>query len=303
MIDLKQIRYIRRDELEITKWDQCIESSSNGLLYAQSTFLDHISKGWDALILGDYDTVMPLTWKRKLGIRYLYQPPFAAQTGIFGKDHASIATTTAFLDVAKSHFAFAEIFVNYGNASMGGVASPNFVLSMNKSYEQTRKEYSDGLVKSLKVANKGDFDYVKGADYAGAVSAYKSQYGAKLPHITTHDYDQFIALCSVMNKTGNVVARELRAETLLASIVMLKDKNRLYNIISTVSPEGRRRGANHFLFDALIREYSEQSLTLDFEGSSLAGVAAFFRSFGAFDQPRYYVRYNHLPWPVRLLKR
>ena len=31
---------------------------------------------WDALVLDDYAAVMPLTWRRKYGTRYLYQPAF-----------------------------------------------------------------------------------------------------------------------------------------------------------------------------------------------------------------------------------
>ncbi len=38
---------------------------------------------WDALVLDDYQAVMPLTWRSKFGIRYLYQPAFTQQTGIF----------------------------------------------------------------------------------------------------------------------------------------------------------------------------------------------------------------------------
>ena len=44
-----------------------------------------MAKHWDALVLGDYEAVMPLTWNKKWNISYLYQPPFTASLASFGK--------------------------------------------------------------------------------------------------------------------------------------------------------------------------------------------------------------------------
>jgi hypothetical protein len=48
-----------------------------------------MSKNWDALIMNDYETVMPLTWNKKYGIYYLYQPFFVAHLGVFGNNLSS----------------------------------------------------------------------------------------------------------------------------------------------------------------------------------------------------------------------
>ena len=45
-----------------------------------------MAKQWDALVLNDYEAVMPLTWNKKYGIAYLYQPFLTAQLGVFGKN-------------------------------------------------------------------------------------------------------------------------------------------------------------------------------------------------------------------------
>lgn len=55
-----------------------------------------MAKNWDALVLNDYEAVMPLTWNKKYGICYLYQPPFTACLGITGK-LVTTATMTDFL--------------------------------------------------------------------------------------------------------------------------------------------------------------------------------------------------------------
>ena len=77
------IRFLNRGEIDLEKWDRCIQDAPNGIIYARSFYLDAMAKNWSALVSGDYDMVMPLTWNRKYGFRYLYQPAFTAQLGLF----------------------------------------------------------------------------------------------------------------------------------------------------------------------------------------------------------------------------
>ena len=95
---------------------------------------------------------------------------------------------------------------------------------------------------------------------------------------------------------------DLPGSGLLAIILLLKDSGRLYNIMSTTFPEGRRMEANHFLFEQLIREFANNRLILDFEGSDIEGIARFYQKFGAVNEPYFYLRYNNLAWPIKYLK-
>ena len=80
------IRYVTYQQIDKAKWDACIASVDNGSIYAYSFYLDTMAKHWDALILNDYEAVMPLTWNKKYGIAYLYQPFFTASLGIFSSE-------------------------------------------------------------------------------------------------------------------------------------------------------------------------------------------------------------------------
>src|SRR6187402_2816093 len=81
-----QIQYLVNKQIDKTKWDKCITEASNGLIYPYSFYLDTMAKHWDALVLNDYGAVMPLTWNKKYGFYYLYQPAFTASLGVFGKN-------------------------------------------------------------------------------------------------------------------------------------------------------------------------------------------------------------------------
>ena len=65
MTDEIPIHYLRRYEIDTKKWDQCIIESDNGLIYAHAFYLDHMAKQWDALVMGNYDAVMPLPFNQK----------------------------------------------------------------------------------------------------------------------------------------------------------------------------------------------------------------------------------------------
>jgi hypothetical protein len=96
---------------------------------------------------------------------------------------------------------------------------------------------------------------------------------------------------------------ELPGSGILAIALLLQDSGRLYNIMSTTLPEGRRLEANHFLFEQLIREFANSDLILDFEGSDIAGIANFYKKFGAVSEPYFFVRFNNLPWPIKHFKK
>src|SRR5262245_20345245 len=86
MTETTNIRYLTRNKIDVARWDRCIDRAPNGLIYSYSCYLDTMSRQWDALVMGDYGIVMPLTWNRKYGISYLHQPFLTAQLGVFGEN-------------------------------------------------------------------------------------------------------------------------------------------------------------------------------------------------------------------------
>ena len=101
MKDNYHINYVKRESIDTAKWDRCIDNSRNGLIYAYALYLDHMARNWDALILNDYEAVMPLTWNKKWGIKYLYQPPLTPQLGIFSATNISEKLVDAFISKIK----------------------------------------------------------------------------------------------------------------------------------------------------------------------------------------------------------
>lgn len=315
------IHYLRRREIDAVKWDACIGAATNGLIYGRSFYLDHMTAGqWDALVLDDYRAVMPLTWKKKWGIRYLYQPPFTQQLGIFAGPTASSflpgplpvspispfppSLTESFLFHLDKHFRFAEIFLNYQNALPSLPTRSNFILDLDRPYSEISGQYKKDLVRNLRLAERQPIRYGADMDLQTALRLHKDSYGERIPHVKKEDYARFEKLCFYLQQQGQLLLRSVtgREGQLLAIALLPREKERIYLLQSTTLPDGRNGAANHFLLDQLIREFAGRPMILDLEGSTIPGIAHFYQNFGSHDQPYYFYRHNALPWPLRLLK-
>ena len=73
--------------------------------------------------------------------------------------------------------------------------------------------------------------------------------------------------------------------------------------MNCVCPIGKKLKANYYLYDCLFREFSEQSLVFDFEGSDITGIAEFYMKFNPLNQPYPFIKYNNLNCILKIFKR
>ena len=127
------VTYVKYEHINKNKWDDAIDASLNPYIYAYSYFLD-ITTGnqWDALIKDDYEMVMPLPFSKKFGIRYIHQPPFNQQLGIFYKQSCSNFDIFEFIRAIPKKFRLTEL--NF-NKYLTDRIPEKFVAVTNKNYE------------------------------------------------------------------------------------------------------------------------------------------------------------------------
>ncbi|HTS44639.1 MAG TPA: GNAT family N-acetyltransferase [Puia sp.] len=298
------IRYLKRENIDTNRWDRCIVEATNGLIYAHSFYLDHMARHWDALVLNDYEAVMPLTWNKKLGIKYVYQPPFSQQLGIFSNRKIDELLMSSFIGITQEKFRFAEIFFNAKNQFIRFEQKSNYILDLKDNYESVSAFYKKDMLKNLKHSKKYDLLYSISDAFEEAVRLFIKQYRKRIPHVGADDYCRFMELCRIAFEKKMLLVRKTTTSSneLLSIAIFFIDNKRLYNVMSTTLPKGRDIGANHFLYDELIREFSGKNIILDFEGSEIPGIASFYQKFGALNEPYYFFRYNNLPWPLKFLK-
>ncbi len=301
--------YLQHKEINKTQWDDCIQNAENRLIYAHSFYLDAMSPGWDALIDKNYNWALPITKGSKFGIRYLFQPHFTQQLGVFFK-RGAIIPWQEIISLLQKKFPFWEVNWNYSTPpnllplSLKIDAATNFIIDLSKAYNEIAGNYQNVLKKNLKRANNVGLKYNTVKDHTNATHFYKKYYSQRMPHLKDEHFTAFKRVCDRAGNNGVVCREAVDVNNKTMSIALLLcDGQRLYNTMDTTTNEGRKAQANHFLINAIIKEFAETKLLLDFEGSDLAGVKTFYESFGAINQPYYNIRYNNLAWPFRLFKK
>lgn len=302
-----QIKYLQHNEIDKQKWDACIDNAPNGLIYSYSFYLDHMAKHWDALVVNDYEAVMPLTWNKKYGFCYLYQPAFTASLGVFGKDLTEMLVGD-FLKAIPSKFKLIEISLNTRN--IFSVPPPfiirraNYILSLNKPYEELYKAYRDNHKRNITKAFQLACKVSKEISVEEIIKLNEDQ----LKHVDgtkPEDYPNFKRLSEFLRNKGQAKTYGIldNQNKILASAVFFFSYNRAYYIMVGNHPDGKTIGASHALIDAFIKDHADQNLILDFEGSDIRNLAFFYEGFGAKFEIYPGLKINKLPWYIKLFKK
>jgi hypothetical protein len=280
-----KLSYLPQLNIDKLKWDRCIDNAGNGLVYAYSFYLDAMSKNWDALILDDYEMVMPLTWNKKYTIHYLYQPFFCAQLGIFGNNISS-EIVISFLENIPEKFRYWDFYLNKNNLfslpSFPMYERSNYALSLQNTYENLAANFAQSHIRNIKRAIKQGNNIKKNIPLANVIFLAKEQ-TKKISPITEKDYTHFSTLYEILKKKKMAVTYGVYAANnqLTASCVYAFSHNRAYYILVGNHPDGRTSGASHLMIDHFIKEHAGENLILDFEGSNISSLAFFYKSFGA----------------------
>lgn len=263
-----------------------------------------MATNWDAIIMGDYAHVMPLPWRSRFGIKYLYQPSFTPQLGIFGGMPPSREVMRAMISAARDRFRFAEIFLNHSNVIYAAPNSNNFVLDLERGHETIAAYYSDNHKRNIKKAVEAGLVYERTPHDGNGMDPGIAFLRQQVPHLGKDDFNRFKKTCLKLWEQDWAMQRVVRSKDgkLLARSIFLFDGKRVINILPFTYEAGRPLGAGHFLIDRLIQEFSGQKLTLDFEGSVIPSIARFYAGFGAQAEQYPFIRWNDLPAPIRWIK-
>lgn len=305
MIPEKQIRFLKRPQIDPKKWDGCIRNAPNGVPYALTLFLDIMAPGWNALVVGDYEMVMPLPTRKKWGITYIFQPFLTPFLGVFCEAESNVITNP-FLDHIPQQFKLWDLSLNPTNAvqSLKGFVIPrtNYLLPLDAAYASIKAGYHPHLKRSLQKAGQAALLFKQDIPVQEIIAICKTQY----PHFTkvaAGDFEKVERLC--YNLKNDMITYGVFSPdgNLLASCVFMRFGRRLYYWLPGNKPEGRNVGASAFLLDRVIAANAATDRILDFEGSDDPGVALFYQRFGAVAEQYQTLYVNKLPFPLSLIKK
>jgi hypothetical protein len=303
------IKYLRHSEIDKLRWDEAISAASNGLVYAFTWYLDIVSPGWDALVEDDYISVFPLTWRKKAGIHYLYQPFFTQQLGLFSRNLITPGKIKEFIYAIPEKFRLVEVQLNSENIITEADYFSVFNrrthhLDLSPSYENISSNYSENIKRNLKKFKRSGLEISSNASITQIVDLFRKNRGKKIETLKKKDFEVFVKLIEHAQMRNCVEIRCIYNEShsLIAGAIFLHSPHSYIFLFSAANAEAKENGSMSALIDNFIRHHDNEIKYLDFEGSMDENLSRFYRSFGSNEVVYLQIRKNNLPPLIRWLK-
>lgn len=300
------INYIKRKDLDVTKYDACIENSIQSTIYAFSWYLDIVADHWDVLVLDDYNAVMPVTWRKKIGIKYVYPPLWLLELGVFSLNESQ--DIEPFLAILYSKFKFVELRLNTKNKflKLASLVPKQFqYLDLKIGYEAILKGYNRNRKRELVKVNKYQLieNWTDNPDKL--ITIFKENIAERVKGISDKDYANLRNLMnfSLKNGVGELLTIYDTNDKLLAAAFFLKHKNKVTQLVCASDISNRKSGVHTFFNDRAIFKYQSHFDIYNFGGSSMENIANYYVSFGSQTEEYQQIKYNNLPFLLKLFKR
>lgn len=300
------IHYVRHRDIDKQAWDARLAAAPNAYWYGTSSVMDAASPGWDALVDEHAGAQMPLPWRMKFGIRYLFQPFVIQHLGPYSA-RPSPQDAARFLEAVPKEFRYADIYLMARDPGpMRGLRTEectDHVLPLDRPVEALRAAYTENHRRSVRKAAKLGVR----AEHAAALDEVirfferSEQFRRWGVDAAQREVMRRVFRASVADGTGfgKVVRRE---GVPIAAAWFVRWGGRLIFLKGLGNAEARERRAMHALVDQVVAEHAATGLLLDFAGGNDPQLARFYSGFGAV--PALYLRalMNRLPPLVRRMK-
>ncbi len=301
------IKFLFNQEIDKKKWDECIAAASPSLPYAFSWYLDIVCPGWNALIEGNYNAVMPLPVKKKWMIMYVYKPYYAQQLGIFCPELPNKSLIRDFISKIPEKFKYINTNLNETNLLddfEGMKVNVNHIINTSFDYKEICNHFSRNCRRNIKKATEQGLIIHHLTDIRGFV---RFVYENLEKQIDALDKQQCIMLEKLIETStnrglGQIYGAFLPENELCAAGFFIETRDRCVFSVCASNKKGKETNAMYMLVNSQIEKSAGIKKWFDFSGSNLEGVAYFNQSFGATSVLYPTLHINRLPFPFQLLK-
>lgn len=272
------IKFLSHKEIDYCKWDATINSSSLCLPYAYSWWLDAFASSWDALVMNDYEYVMPLPNNLRCGfLRQGCVPYYTQQLGIFSALPVTERVMKAFIKAIPF-----SLYTYYLNEEMPRMIDRrvsdrvNYTIDLSLPKQQIFDGYSTNAKRNIAKAKRCDL-----CVQPISVSELADFYFSHNAHNCLNK-ENLLEVFQLIDRHQMFCAYGVKSGSQLCAVAgFISCRGRLIYLFPASNGEGKRVCAMFFLIDFLLNNHSSHIHTLDFEGSMIPSVARFYLSFGA----------------------
>jgi len=299
------IKHLKNTEINFIRWDNCINKAINGNVFAYSWYLNILCDNWEALVMGDYQYVMPLLRKVKFKKDIFFHSKLGNRLGVFSNQLLTEEIVKKFIESVPHERSLIHISLNsFNKLNSGNVKNINtYELDLIQSHKKISQKYSNQFQKDLQKAKEDNISVVQGLlpnDLINFSNIYSVRSNPKL------NLDE-------IQKLRMIIAHSLRfglSETycaysannnLCAAAFFIKSKRNIYLLYAAISNIGLNSNAFHLLIDKYIEVHSEKDLTLTLDNIISKNNMDFFSAVGAHEYKFQQYYSNSLSWIYNLL--
>ena len=303
-----QLRHIPHNEIDKMKWDACIKSSFNGLIWGFSWYLDIVCDKWDAIVEGDYQRVMPLPVVYKYKQPQIKIPPYVKQLGVFSIDKLNSKIVDSFAGAIPQKFKYVSLPLNDMNKTESKQFKHSFVrnfqLDLVQPYDTLVNTFNDITKSKLIEAYKNELTVTRNISTEVFISFYKNakiKTGLKLTKANE------VVLTPLINTLTRFNLAEIHGvydknERLCGVAFFLIYLNRLSIMKIATDDYGSSLAAEYLIINEFIKSNSNKNVTLDFPQNVRDKWLEFNAGFGATQTLTTILSRNNLPLLYKLIE-
>ena len=297
-----EIKHIKHHEIDLKKWDSVVLASQYPFVFAQSFYLNATCPNWEALIIGDYQSIFPLTVKTKWGFTYLPQPPFTSQLGVYGEINLQIEK--AFYNYIAQHFKLIDLELNVSHQLKQSTIKPKVTYCINY---KNNYQFNQNTKRNISKARQAGFQVLQVENNAilhltqQYINPFLTSEVGLSPH-TVSVLDRLI-LSAISHQHIVCFKVESVQGELKALVCFICNGKHAFYLKGNNFDKAENTGSMHLLLEHAIHYFSDKSILFDFGGGSKAGIANFYSGFGAELMTYGFLQINRLPWILKLIKK
>ena len=286
------IRRLKYNEIDFKKYTECLENSEQQKYSATKDFLDIVSgENWEILVYNDYEAVMPLPYTKKLGIKFITQPIYCQQLGVFHGQNFSRNNFQKFEKKLHRNLVRGYSF-NEENTEMyepKGTSKVNQILKLNTDYQSFFSKLRKNRKQEIKIGLPDDYKIIE------------NKHGLNFIELLENNYKN-IEKDLQINKLKKLVNKLQKNEKSITISILVNEKtigssfyifsNQRIIQLCNAKDNNTKLNTNTFIVDFIIKKNLQSELVLDFEGSSLKGVNEFNTSFRA--ETKFFTVYKNI---------
>jgi hypothetical protein len=261
------LQLVKKEDLDKIKWNSCVHYAVNGNIFGYKWYLDSVSKEWDALIEGDYESVLPL-FQTTSGSSLYYQS-LIRESGIYSIHLLSQKRIATFVEAIPESYKNVDIQFKQGiqlpgNNNFKIKQKNNQHLFLQSPYDTIRNNYSETLNASLKRANQNKLKPISSIKPEKIAELFKdNSIQSKDLEAVFHAYQRIMynALHRGWGFASGIIDEN---NNLLAAAFFIQSHGKVLILLAPQTEEGKTLGARDLLFDFYIRNNAGRPQILDF---------------------------------------